>query len=73
MLLEEIKKYIEDIVSFKIENILYYIYFKLKSLGSMVGRILGVIEKTQIFFWGNEGAKKDIMDARNIDILVHDN
>jgi hypothetical protein len=60
-------------MSFKIENILYYIYFKLKSLGSMVGRTLGVIEKVRLFFWSNEGAKKDIMDARNIDILVHDN
>jgi hypothetical protein len=48
--LEETKKYIGDIVSFKIENILYYIYFKLKSLGSMVGRTSGVIKKTQFFF-----------------------
>jgi hypothetical protein len=37
----------------------------------MVGKTLGDIGKAQEnFFWGNKGAKKDIMNVKTINVLV---
>jgi hypothetical protein len=43
-------------------------------VGSMVGKTLGDVGKAQKkIFWYSESAQNDIMDAKNINVLVGEN
>jgi hypothetical protein len=43
-------------------------------VGSMVGKTLGDVGKAQKqIFWYNKSAQNDIMDAKNINVLVGEN
>jgi uncharacterized membrane protein len=50
-MLEDIEKYIKDVVGFKVENILYLYIFEINDHWKNIGRTLGDVRKAPKFYF----------------------
>jgi hypothetical protein len=72
IILEDTKKYIRDVASTRVENVIHYIYIYFKP--RVIGKHRKDIGKApNCFLKVIKNIKKDIMGAKNINVLVSEN
>ncbi len=76
MMLEDTKKYIMDVVGTSVENILYFICIVILGIcwEAWQEKHWGMFEKAKkIAFKATKATKKDIISAKNGDVLISEN
>jgi hypothetical protein len=70
-MLQDTKKSIRDVVSIRVKNILYYIFFELGGVGKHGRKNIGVHWKgPRKCLLRQRGCQKKIMNVKNINVLV---